>query len=570
MQLMPYSFSNIPTLPHILQQRAQQLGDTPYLYVDGKHVLSWQAFADAVFNLALGLREQGLQPGERVAILSDNSVDWLIAQLAIFASGLISAPLLPAHSDAMLQRILQHAQPRALLVDAALMTRVLALPQDSAVPAFIAVMNGTYAGFPTLRSLSIPASAADIAQLLQGIHARMPASLAYTSGSTGEPKGVLKHQAASVVNHGFCDNAGQLVMAQPEQTAGLILSLNHGLGQALFNRSLVRGYALAMTAKPEAEIGLADVAALQASILWVVPRVIKRLVEEFDTTNPEWVQTYETQLAAGQAGETMAALRGTMQQAFGGKLTQVHSAGSPTPPALLKRFAALQLPLYEFYGSTESGTITVGSAGGVPGMTGLPLPGIEVRLDTDGELLVRGPGVSLGYYRDPQATAAIIDAEGWCRTGDLAIIKPEGLHITGRKKDIFNTSEGSNIYPSRLEAALEELPLIAEAVLLADRRPFIDALLVIATAKAQQQLGRLLQATDYADASELHQAVMQAIAQLNQLLEPYERVNKVTLLATPFSPTLRTQVGGVRKTRVRRDLIEQWYAEEIEQLYVTA
>lgn len=571
MQYAPDTLTQIPTLPHILLARASQLGATPCVLVDGKPVLSWAGYADAVFSLALGLRERGLQPGQRVAILSDNSVDWLIVQLAIYAAGLISVPLLPASSDHMLERILQHAEPQALFVDVSLLPRALDLQEKAGVPALLITMNGTQAGLPGLADVALPASDADRQQLLQGINAQTPALIGYTSGSTGDPKGVFKNHAATVINHGFCDADGKLVAAQPEQMAGLILSLNHGMGQGLFYRALVRGYTLSMTELPEADIHLAQVAALQPSILWVVPRVIKRLVEEFDTQNPEWLAQWEQAVAAGQGKDSpaMTALRHTLQQAFGGHLAEIHSSGSPTPPALLKRFATVGLPLWEFYGTTETGIITDGSADGIPGMTGFPVAGLELRFEVDGELQVRGPGVSLGYFRDETATAELLDAQGWCKTGDLAALKPEGLHITGRKKDIFNTSEGSNMYPSRVEGSLEELPLVAEAVLLGDRRPFIAALLVPDIAKAEQELGRALTAADYHSGSALHQAVMRAVERMNPLLESYEQVRKVTLLPEPFPPTVRTQVGGIRKTRIRRDLIEQLYPTEIQQVYTT-
>ena len=203
-------------------------------------------------------------------------------------------------------------------------------------------------------------------------------------------------------------------------------------------------------------------------------------------------------------------------------------------------------------------------------MTGMAVPGIELRFEEDGELLVRGPGVSLGYYQNEAATNEMIDADGWCKTGDFVVLKPEGLHIAGRKKDIFNTSEGSNIYPTRIEGILEELPLVAEAVLLGDRRPFIAALLVPDVSKARQELGRDITEADYAQGSELHQTLMRSIARINEGLEPYECIHKICLLKTPFQPTVRSQVGGISKTRVRRDLVDQFYQTEIQHIYEVA
>lgn len=147
---------------------------------------------------------------------------------------------------------------------------------------------------------------------------------------------------------------------------------------------------------------------------------------------------------------------------------------------------------------------------------------------------------------------------------------PEGLHIAGRKKDIFNTCKGSNIYPSRIEGILEELPLMAEAVLLGDRRPFIAALLVPNVSKVTQELGRDITEADYVQGSELYQALMRSLARINEGLEPYECIHKIYLLKTPFQPTVQSQVGGISKTHVRRELVDQFYQTEIHPIYEVA
>ena len=557
------------TLPHILYQRAQTLQDTPCIYVDGQPVLSWAAYADAVFGIALGLRARGLQPGQRVALLCDNAVDWMTAQLGIYAAGLISVPILPSSSDTMLERILQLSQPQALLVEINQLPRVIALREKGATTATLVALNGTQAGVLSLADLYQVPSTAQIQQLLSEITEQTPCLIAYTSGSTGDPKGVFKTHLITTINHGATDAHGALVSAQPEQMAGIILSLNHGMGQGLFYRALVQGYGIGITERPEADIHLAHVAAMRPTILWVVPRVLQRLMAEFDASHPDWLSAWEQHVAAGKhaAAPEMQSLRQTLQHAFGGQLQQIHSSGSPTPPALLKRCTSIGLALWEFYGVTETGIVSEGSPSGVPGMTGMPVPGIELRFADDGELLVRGPGVALGYYQNPAATAEMIDAEGWCKTGDFVVLKPEGLHIAGRKKDVFNTAEGSNIYPTRLEGMLEELPLIAQAVLLGDRRPFVAALIVPDTDHAAQALGRALSAADYTPQGALQALLMAQIAPLNAVLEPYEQIQTIRLLPQAFLPTVRSQVGGIGKTRVRRDLVEQSYQTEIQHIY---
>jgi len=470
---MNRSAVNPPTLPHILHARATQLGATPFIYVDGHPRLSWQAYADTVFALAVGLRKRGLQPGQRVAILSDNSVAWLQLQMAIYAAGLISVPMLPASSDRMLESIVRHAKPELLFVDISLLPRAQRLWNSKDRPELLICMNGSQADGANMAELMMPVSESEKLRLLSGVHAHMPALIAYTSGSTGEPKGVFKNHAATVVNHGFCDDAGNLIAAQPECMAGLVLSLNHGMGQGLFYRALVRGYTLSMTEIAESDIHLPQLSAMHPTLLWVVPRFIKRLIEEFDDRYPAWLKQWVSLQSGHQQSVTasLESLRLSLQQAFGGGLTEIHSSGSPMPPALLKRFASVGLPLWEFYGTTETGIVTSGSADGIPGLSGQPISTVELRFEGDGELLIRGPGVSLGYFRDEAATAELLDEHGWCKTGDLATLKPEGLYITGRKKDVFNTSEGSNMYPSRVEGSLEELPLVAEAVLLGGSSP---------------------------------------------------------------------------------------------------
>ena len=560
------------TLPHILYQRSKDLTTTPCIYVDGKPVLSWAEYANAAFGIALGLRARGIQPGQRVAMLCENSVDWAKVQLGIYAAGMISVPILPSSSDNMIERIIKLAEPQALLVDAAQMPRIIAMREKGVTSAMLFTLNGSQPGVQGLADLYQKPTDAQMQQLLSEINEKTPCLISYTSGSTGDPKGVFKNHLITTVNHGPCDTNGQLVPAQPEQMAGIILSLNHGMGQGLFYRALAQGYSIGLTERPEPEIRLAHLAAMAPTIIWVVPRVIKRLVAEFDEQHPEWLQEWEAQYAAGKrrGSAEMESLRQRMQAAFGGRLLQIHSSGSQTPPALFRRCTEIGLELWEFYGVTETGIVSEGSPSGVPGMTGMAVPGIELRFEEDGELLVRGPGVSLGYYQNEAATNEMIDADGWCKTGDFVVLKPEGLHIAGRKKDIFNTSEGSNIYPTRIEGILEELPLVAEAVLLGDRRPFIAALLVPDVSKATQELGRNITEADYAQGSELHQTLMRSIARINEGLEPYECIHKICLLKTPFQPTVRSQVGGISKTRVRRDLVDQFYQTEIQHIYEVA
>jgi long-chain acyl-CoA synthetase len=231
----------------------------------------------------------------------------------------------------------------------------------------------------------------------------------------------------------------------------------------------------------------------------------------------------------------------------------------------MRFFELIGIPLIGSYGSTECGGVTLSGIGDTkPGSLGKPFPNCELRIAEDGELLVRGPTVTPGYFENPEATREAIDPEGWFHTGDLGTIDADGcLFITGRKKDIFNCSDGSNIYPGSIELLLENEPFVRQAILLGDRRPFIAALIV---PDKEKIAGELHKENAALTEREIATALQSRIDQLNQRLEQFEKVRRFAVMRDGFSDEVRT-VTVFQKIKVDRKAVEQRYRKEIEEIY---
>jgi long-chain acyl-CoA synthetase len=254
----------------------------------------------------------------------------------------------------------------------------------------------------------------------------------------------------------------------------------------------------------------------------------------------------------------------------GGRLWCLVSGSAPLPVHVAEFFYGVGLPITEGYGLTETSPIVTANPIDAPrlGTVGTPVPGVEVRIAEDGEVLVRGPNVMMGYYNKPEETAAVVK-DGWLHTGDIGSIDAEGyLTITDRKKDLLVTSGGKKIAPQPVEAILKRSPLVAEAVLLGDRRRFISALLVpdfTALERRLSDLGRPPADRDVlvqrADVVALYDEIVEA---LNRELSPFERIKKLRVLPREFT----IASGELTPTmKVKRKAVEQLWSAEIDDMY---
>jgi long-chain acyl-CoA synthetase len=242
------------------------------------------------------------------------------------------------------------------------------------------------------------------------------------------------------------------------------------------------------------------------------------------------------------------------------------SGAAPIAREVLEFFSSIDLPILEVYGQSEG---TGPTSYNLPGRTrlgsvGPPLPGLEVKLAEDGEILVRGPNVFLGYYKEPAATAETLQ-DGWLCSGDLGAFDKDGfLTITGRKKEIIITAGGKNIAPKNIEAAIKQSPLVSEAVVIGDRRKYLVALITLDDAAAQKLAPAITDPAKLASAPEIHAAIQHQIDEINQTLARVEQIKKFTVLARPFG----IATGELTPTlKIKRKVIAQIYEREIAALY---
>jgi long-chain acyl-CoA synthetase len=572
----------------IFFRRVAELGDRTFVKLQRNErfeEISWRDFGAMVQKVLLALYAIGLAPGERVAIVGENSLQWLCADLATLAGGLPNAIVSPTLSDVMLLRILGHSRCRAAFVQNPTgVGRLLNLKSQLPALSHIVVMEGEGAesnlpntlSFAQLVERGARVEAARLFEILESVHGNDLATIMYTSGSTGEPKGVIRTQDNLLSN---ISNGGAIVRAAPEELFIIVLSLNHLFGRFGFLKSAVTGRTTAIIEATELELNVKLLERLAGTSLAVVPRVMERIWQsmlEEDGNGELWEQletldrkkTERAQLdgdESRQFDELKATLKNVVQKSLGGRIKYMSYAGAAMPPRIMRFFELIGIPLIGSYGSTECGGVTLSGIGDTkPGSLGKPFPNCELHIAEDGELLVRGPTVTPGYFENPEATREAIDPEGWFHTGDLGTIDADGcLFITGRKKDIFNCSDGSNIYPGYIELLLENEPFVRQAILLGDRRPFIAALIV---PERKKIAGELHKEESALTESEIATALQSRIDQLNARLEQFEKIRKFAVMRDDFSDEVRT-VTVFQKIKVDRKAVEQRYQQEIEEIY---
>ena len=581
-----FPYTNDRHLGAIFFRRVAELGDRTFVKLQrGKRFeeISWRDFGAMVQNVLLALHAIGLEPGDRIAIIGENSLEWLCADLATLAGGMPNVVVSPSLSDVTLLKILGHSRCRLTFVqNATSVGRLLNLKSQLPALSHIVVMEETdsnLAGVLSFRQwVERGAQVAErhLFEILESVHGNDLATIMYTSGSTGEPKGVMRTQDNLLSN---ISNGGEIALSKPEELFVIILSLNHLFGRFGFLKSVATGRTTAIIEATELELNVKLLEGLAGTSLAVVPRVMERIWQSLlqeDGNGELWEQLekLDGKKAAlgylnGDESRQFDALKATLKdgvkKSLGGRMKYISYAGAAMPPRIMRFFELIGIPLIGSYGSTECGGVTLSGIGDTkPGSLGKPFPNCEVRIAEDGELLVRGPTVTPGYFENPEATREAIDPEGWFHTGDLGTIDADGcLFITGRKKDIFNCSDGSNIYPGFIELLLENDSFVRQAILLGDRRPFIAALIV---PERKKIAGEFHKEESALTESEITTALQSRVDQINARLEQFEKIRKFAVIQNDFLDEVRTTTV-FQKIKIDRKAVEQRYEKEIEKIY---
>jgi long-chain acyl-CoA synthetase len=553
----------------------------------GWHDVTAGQFRSEVTSLANRLIAVGIAPGDRVALMSRTRYEWTLADYAGWAVGAVTVPVYETSSAEQVEWILRDSGARAVFAETDAHEKVIAsvrprLPELEhlwRIDDFSAI-----AGDGDVR-------AEVLAGRLAGTTAADLATIVYTSGTTGRSKGCeLSHRCllADVRN---AIAALPELFERPGASTLLFLPLAHVFARIIQVGMLEAGAVLGHWPDPNT---LADgLAEFRPSFVLAVPRVFEKIYYRA-----------QRQASASRAGERIFAaaaraavewsestarpvagpLRTVRHAAFdllvyrrlraaaGGRVAYAISGGGPLNERLGHFFRGIGITVLEGYGLTEAaGAATVNRPDrNSIGTVGLPLPGVAVRVAADGEILLKGDSIFRGYWRNPDATRAVLDSDGWLHTGDVGALNDQGmLRVTGRQKELIVTAGGTNVAPAVLEERVRAHPLISHCLVVGDGRPYVAALMTLDAEEFEcwkQQHARPAdaRAEDLAADPELHADIQQAVDEANKAVSRAESIRRFRILPGDF-----TEASGqlTPSDKVRRSAVAQDFATDIEALY---
>jgi long-chain acyl-CoA synthetase len=557
-------------------------------------------FGEEVTALAKGLIASGIGAGDRVGLMSRTSYAWTLIDYAIWSVGAVTVPVYETSSAEQVQWILSDSGAVAVFAE---------------TPPHAATIDGVKSALPDLASvwqLEAGAGLADVTtagtqvsdeQLAERRSARAADDLAtiiYTSGTTGRPKGCeLTHKNLLA----GARNAVQGALAELFDLSGsstlLFLPLAHSFARIIQVGCLESGAVLMHW--PDASTVAKGLPQTSPTFLLAVPRVFEKVYNSAqqqasasDAKKKIFAAAAETAIAYSRSlpgeGEGDAEIGGPglglrirralfdrlvygkLRAAVGGRVKFAVSGGAPLGDRLGHFFRGAGITVLEGYGLTETSAAAVVNRPNRNriGTVGQPLPGVSVRIADDGEILLKGPIVFRGYWRNQAATDEVLDADGWFMTGDIGALDDAGfLSVTGRKKELIVTAGGKNVAPAVLEDRLRAHPLISQTMVVGDNRPFIACLVTIDTEALdhwKQQHGKSANATvaDLANDPDLIAEVQAAVDDANKAVSRAESIRKFVILGSDF-----TEANGqlTPSLKVKRNVVAKDYAAEIEALY---
>jgi long-chain acyl-CoA synthetase len=587
------------TIPARFLSQAKIRPDAPayYVRIDGQwQMTSWKRRAERVQRIARALMALGVNAGGATSILGGNRPEWVDWHLATMMVGATPAGIYTTCSAEQVRYIVDHSESLVLLVDSEDQLRKVE-HEWARIPRlqYVVLMPGVaptradgqrVLRWETLLDRADSVEHDKLEQRFAALSEEAAATVIYTSGTTGPPKAVLlSHKNLTFT----ADIALRLVKMTPHDRLFSYLPLSH-IAEQMFS---IFGPACSGTPiyfARAADTIAEDLKEVQPTVFFGVPRIWEKLagvvsarmaaLEGPKARMLSWANGVARRAVARRnAGEPLGpalAVEHAMARklVLGPALTKIGlgsaricvTGAAPTPRAVLDFFAGLDLALHEVYGQSESSGPT---SFNVPGQTrygtvGKVIPGVEVRIADDGEILVRGPNIFTGYAKDPEATRESF-VDGWLRSGDLGAIDSTGyLSITGRKKEIIITAGGKNITPSLIEEALKSIELVSDAVVIGDGRKFLVALLVLDPGRCEtHQAERADRALPH-ESIALRALLQAEIDKVNMRLGRVEQIKRFHVLARPFS----LDEGELTPTlKVRRKAVNENFAAEIEGLY---
>lgn len=584
------------TLADLLPRAAENFGSNgAFLFKNDSE--SWEnvSFDEVlakVQDLTLGLIDLGVKPGDRVSILGNTRVEWTLFDLAAMSAGAIVAPIYQTNSPVECQYVIEHSGARFLVVeDEAQLEKIRQVKDQLPDLETVIMMLGKSDDTVSMDELMERGSKGDpggFEKSWQSVKPEDTCKIIYTSGTTGPPKGC-------VISHGnyrsMLDMSESVEILGAGETTFLYLPLAHvfalliqygtldvGGRIAYWERDQLRIVPSLSEIKPEnfpsvprifekvhdsAIAGSAGDGGLKAAIFnWAV-KVGKKVNDLEDQGKKPGALLARKHALADKLVFTK------IRDIFGGNLKLAITGAAPIDPEIIRFFHAAGVPVLEAWGMTETST---GGTLNLPGTfrvgtVGQALPGVDLKTAEDGELLVKGPNVFQGYYKNQEATDETI-IDGWLHTGDLASIDDEGyVTITGRKKELIITAGGKNITPVNIEALVKRNPLVSQCVVVGDRKPYLVALITLdqeALSRFAAEQDTLDESATMTDSPVVREELEKHIEEVNSHFASVEQVKRFQILPADLS-----QEGGelTPTLKLKRPVISSKYEKEIEDLY---
>ena len=588
------------TMADLLAGAADRHRGTALRYCEGSTWIevSYSELGRIADEVARGLMALGVERGDRVAILSNARPEWTVCDLAALSVGAIVVPVYQTNSPGECHHVLEHSDAKVVLCEDA--EQVAKIRQiRNRLPALETVVAFEDGGDSSLSMDQLRARGAEVEDSAvqsrtESVSPEDPATIIYTSGTTGPPKGCVLTHANYRANITMVQRRIDL-SAQP-LVFYVFLPLAHALTRIVQMLALDVGATLAYWRRDPAAI-VGDLHTVEPTHLPAVPRIFEKVHAKATSRAAAAGRMRELMFGwAIRTGREMHDARGDehaapglrlslrhrvadrlvlskVRELFGTRIELALTGAAPIDPEILEFFLACGVPVLEGYGMTETSAVAaVNTLSEMRlGTVGRPLPGCELRIAEDGEVLMRGPHVFQGYFKDAEATEGALDRDGWLHSGDLGSVDGDGfLTITGRKKDIIVTSSGKNITPANVENALRGCRWISQAVVYGDRRPYLVALVTLDHDEAPalaEKVGARPDIEELAAHPGVRAEIVEAVERANGQFARIEQVKRFSILARDLSqdedeltPTLK----------VRRQAVYDRHADLFAALYEQA
>ncbi|MFN2617297.1 MAG: long-chain fatty acid--CoA ligase [Thermoleophilaceae bacterium] len=582
------------TIADLLPLAARKYADEPALrhkVGDEWREVSYAELGDVVREVALGLVELGIEPGDKAAILAHTRPEWTYACFGILCTGATLVTIYQTNSPEESHYVADHSESRAIFVeDGEQLAKIRQIRDRLPHLEHVVVMNDTGVelgdGELTLDDLRRRGREGDQSEFERRYSAVGPDDIClyiYTSGTTGPPKGCL-------LSHGnyraITDSVNESTVLEGGDCTYLFLPLAHAFAILVQLASLDLGVTIAYWSRDPQKV-IPELTEVNPTYFPSVPRMFEKIYTLATSQAPDrerLERAVEVGIQARQRQqrneELPEELEKEFQQAeeglfrhvralFGTNMRECVTGAAPIAHEILEFFYACGVPVMEGYGMTETATsATVNRLDDFRfGSVGKAVPGVEVKIADDGEVLIKGPNIFMGYYKNEDASQEALEA-GWLHTGDLGRLDEDGfLYITGRKKDIIITAGGKNITPANLENGLKQNRWISQAIVLGDRKPYLVALITLDAEEAPalaEQLGIEFELEKMPESEQVRAAIQEAVDEVNSQVGPVEQIKRFEILPDDFSQEGRELTPTLK---VKRNVVQEKYADAIESIY---